>query len=394
VNHFKWLTDRFNNEDTALIYRGKKISYLTLKASIETYNGLFLQEKIFHPMTIARIIRKLTRGGILDFEGKYLSYVPNKYTYNRIDKPTIILWTSGSSGEPKGVVHDATKLLAKFEHLERRPMKILAFLLIDHIGGLNTLFHTLSTGGSLVIPKSLKIDDVFSAIEKHKVEVLPTTPTFLRLALVSGIYKKYDLSSLKLVTFGTEPVGNTEIFRVMFPNALFKQTYGLSELGILSTKSGDDDWVKLGGKGYDIRVVDNKLEIKAESSMLGYLNAPSPFTEDGYFKTGDVVEVKGDYFRILGRESDIINVGGIKVFPQEIESIVNRLSEIVDSCAYPIANNITGQAVGLFITVVPDSNETIIKNKIIRALQGQLRPVKIDIKDTLHNKRFKKVRHA
>ena len=71
-------------------------------------------------------------------------------------------------------------------------------------------------------------------------------------------------------------------------------------LGVLRSKSKSNDslWVKVGGDGYETRIVDGILQIKAESAMLGYLNAPSPFTDDGWFITGDEVLEKDGYIRI------------------------------------------------------------------------------------------------
>ena len=82
------------------------------------------------------------------------------------------------------------------------------------------------------------------------------------------------------------------------------------------------------GDGYKTRVVDGLLEVKAKSAMLGYLNAPSPFTDDGWFKTGDSVLENG-YYKILGRKSEIINVGGEKVYPQEVENIMLKMQEVM-----------------------------------------------------------------
>jgi long-chain acyl-CoA synthetase len=70
---------------------------------------------------------------------------------------------------------------------------------------------------------------------------------------------------------------------------------------------------------------DGLLEIKAKSAMRGYLNAESPFTPDGWFKTGDAVEVDGEYIKILGRKSELINVGGEKVYPAEVESVIQLM---------------------------------------------------------------------
>ena len=79
--------------------------------------------------------------------------------------------------------------------------------------------------------------------------------------------------------------------------------------------------------------------------MLGYLNAPSPFTDDGWFNTGDKVEVDGDYFRILGRQSEIINVGGQKVYPAQVESVVQEMPEVAEVSVYGEKNAIMGQIV-------------------------------------------------
>ena len=122
----------------------------------------------------------------------------------------------------------------------------------------------------------------------------------------------------------------------IFPKVKLLQTYGLIELGVLNSKSESKDslWVKVGGEGYNTRVVDGILQIKAESAMLGYLNAESPFTDDGWFVTGDQVLQKDDYIKILGRKSEIINVGGEKVYPQEVENIILQADYVSEVIVY------------------------------------------------------------
>jgi len=244
-----------------------------------------------------------------------------------IDHPGLVLFTSGTSGEPKAAVHDFVKLLEKFR-TRKKSLRTLNFLLFDHWGGLNTMFHTLSNGGVVLALKDRRPQTICSFIEKYKIELLPASPTFLNLLLISEEYKNYDLSSLRLITYGTEPMPQSTLERVkkVFPDVKLQQTYGLIELGVLRSKSKSDDslWVKVGGEGFETRVVNGLLEIKAESAMLGYLNAPSPFTEDDWFMTGDQVEEDGEYIKILGRKSEIINVGGEKVYPAEVESVIQE----------------------------------------------------------------------
>ena len=95
----------------------------------------------------------------------------------------------------------------------------------------------------------------------------------------------------------------------IFPEVRLLQTYGLIELGVLASKSEYNNslWVKVGGLGYQTRVINGMLEIKSRSTMLGYLNAQSPLSSDGWFRTKDAVEVKPGYIKILGRKSELIH---------------------------------------------------------------------------------------
>ena len=203
------------------------------------------------------------------------------------DRPGLVLFSSGSTGKSKASLTDFSDILSKFK-VSRHNLRTIAFLLFDHIGGINTLLYTLSNAGCVVVVNDRTAENVLRAVDKYKVELLPTSPTFINLILLSEAYKRYNLSSLKTVTYGTEPMPESTLkrFHELFPNIQLKQTYGLSELGILRSKSKSSDslWVKIGGEDFQTRVVDGLLEIKAKSAMLGYLNAPSPFTEDGCSK--------------------------------------------------------------------------------------------------------------
>src|SRR5262249_26068197 len=159
--------------------------------------------------------------------------------------------------------------------------------------------------------------------------------TFLNLLLLSEAYRCHDLSSLKLITYGTEvmPAPTLERLAAILPGVRLKQTYGLTELGILRSKSRDSGstWVKVGGEGLETRAADGPLWVRAATAMLGYLNAPSPFDEDGWLDTGDRVEVDGDYVRILGRDSERITVGGEKVYPAEVEDVLLDMENVADA---------------------------------------------------------------
>jgi long-chain acyl-CoA synthetase len=314
--------------------------------------------------------------------------------------PGLILFSSGSTGKSKAAVHDFAPLLEKY-HTPRRSRRTITFLLFDHIGGLNTLLHTLSSGGCAIFVKDRSPDAVCAAIARHRAHVLPASPTFINLLLLSEAPQRHDLSSLELVTYGTEvmPESTLKRFHELLPQVRLLQTYGLSELGILRTRSRASDslWVKVGGDGYELRVVDGLLEIKARSAMLGYLNAPSPFTPDGWFKTGDAVETDGEYLKILGRKSEIINVGGEKVYPAEVESILQMLPGVESVAVSGEPNPITGQIVKAKIKLSNGESPDAFRKRMRGFLKDKMPFYKIPqkiviVENDFYNERFKKIR--
>lgn len=314
--------------------------------------------------------------------------------------PGLVLFSSGSTGKSKAAVHDLVPMVEKFK-VKRQSLRTITFLLFDHIGGFNTLLYSLSNGGCIITLRDRSPESVCAAIERHRVELLPTSPTFLNLLLVSKAYEDHDLSSLKLVTYGTEPMPENTLKRMseLFPNVRLQQTYGLSEVGILRSKSKSSDslWVKVGGEGFETRIVDGKLEIKAASAMLGYLNAPSPFTDDGWFKTGDVVEQDGEYLRILGRESEMINVGGEKVFPAEVESVLESMDGVDEAVVTGEAHPLTGNIVSARVRLSSGEDLPTFRKRMRQYCQERLArfkiPQKVEIVDeSMQGARFKKMR--
>lgn len=317
-------------------------------------------------------------------------------------KAGFVIFTSGSTGKGKGVLLDFARMSRKFVDKIRPAFRTLLFLKLDHIGGLNTLFSVLLNGGTIVTSPSRQANDICRSIEQHQVELLPTTPSFLTMLLMSKMYQSFDLSSLKVVTYGTEvmPASTLNGMNKTFPDLILKQTYGLSELGILSTKSKDSQskWMKIGGDGFALKVKDDVLWIKSESAMLGYLNAPSPFDEDGWYNTGDKVEVDGEYFKILGRESEIINVAGEKVFPIEIESFLLTLDNIKEAVVRAKKSPVTGQMIWAECVLEAAEDKAEFKRRVLTACQQYFPPFKVpglitlSKQDNVMGNRFKKIR--
>jgi len=446
LSGLQFLKDRFvaAGDTRAIVWRDEPYSYRWLAAAMDTWRQRLDTEHLgpgdvvsltaeFSPNAAAALLALFDRGSIVvpltaaaaanrdEFleiaeVGADIGLEPDdSATVTRFDRvashplygtlrrrghPGLVLFSSGSTGRSKAVLHDALRLIEKFRTV-RHAKRTIAFLSFDHIGGVNTLLHVLSNGGTVVTVTERTPAAVCRSIQTHRVQVLPTSPTFLNLLLLSGALDEFDLSSLDTITYGTEamPAGTLARLHARFPGATLLQTYGLSEVGILRSKSESSDslWVKVGGEGIETRVVSGMLEIRSPAAMLGYLNAPSPFTGDGWFMTGDLVEERDGYVRIFGRQAEVINVGGEKVLPVEVEDVLLAMDGVADAVVYGERNAIMGQIVSARVNLTTTETVPAFKQRMAQFCRGRLRPAQIPQRvvlaaGPLHGGRFKKLR--
>jgi acyl-CoA synthetase (AMP-forming)/AMP-acid ligase II len=252
-----------------------------------------------------------------------------------------------------------------------------------------------------VVPGGRDVETVARAIAAHGVELLPTSPTFLKMLLISDAAARHDLSSLKLITYGTEVMPDSTLADLhrAFPEVRLKQTYGLSEIGIVPTRSRapGSPWMQVGGGDVETKIVDGILWLRAPTAMLGYLNAPSPIDAEGWLNTGDKVLVDGDWLRILGRESELINVGGVKVHPSEVESVLLAAGNIQDVTVSARASPVTGNLVVATVVLAGPEEPAALRARLDRHCRARLEPYKVPAaykisEVPLHSERFKKAR--
>jgi len=317
--------------------------------------------------------------------------------------PGLILFSSGITGTPKGMVHDLMVLIRPFLVKKKKSVNFMAMLLFDHIGGLNTIFSALFSGAVLTIPADRTPFTICSEIERHHVEVLPASPTMLNLILISGAYQQFDLSSIRAITYGTEPMPEGLLIKLnqAFPRARFMQTFGTSETGIsqITSKSSSSIKLRFNDPDTEYKIVDGELWIKSKTVIKGYLNADMhQFTVDGWFKTGDLAEIDEEgFFTISGRKNELINVGGLKVLPQEVESVLMEMPIIENCIVYGEKHPITGNIVVAKVQVREDVEKSNCSSQIRSYLRTRLDrykvPVKIHIVDSIdYNDRYKKIR--
>ncbi len=381
------LVGDFNPSSILTLLRLIDLKVIIVPLTVETAN----EHEYFFDSALVDVI---IRGGIAtrrqhDKTHEYIEFLRSK------NHAGLVLFSTGTTGRPKAILHDLTLFLKRFE-TPRPTLRTINFLLFDHIGGINTLLHTLFNKGVVVAPEARTVDSVLETCRKYEVEALPTTPTFLRMMLMSGAVPDKVPSCLKVITYGTERMDQPTLddLCLLLPHIDFRQTFGMSELGIVRVKSEacNSLFMKIGGEGVETRVVDNILQIRSESRMLGYLNASSPFDPEGWYDTKDVVESKGDYYKVVGRISDVINVGGLKFMASEVERVALDYPNVTFVKAHAKQNPFTGQHVEL--VVQPTTAGMVDKDSFMAFLRSKLQPhmvpKRILIEDVNVGHRFKR----
>ncbi|MFC0386396.1 class I adenylate-forming enzyme family protein [Muricoccus vinaceus] len=297
-----------------------------------------------------------------------------------------VVFTSGSGGKPKAVLHDLERFLERYSGA-LKPYTTMAFLLFDHIAGIDTMFYTLHAGGDLVLVKNRRPGEIINLIERWSVAVLPVSPSFLKLMCMGEIPHGVDLTSLKIITFGSEPIDLATLTSVqqIFPNVKISQKYGASEFGAprAQTRGDDSRWIKLQSRTVHTRIVDSVLWLKSPTTMLGYLNSDNSVLHDGWFCTGDLVEIEGDWIRVLGRQSDIINVGGEKVFPAEVEAVVQELEDVIEVAVSGEPHPMLGEIVTASVRIAAGGVDDTTLRKLVRQhCLGRLERYKVPVKIT------------
>jgi acyl-CoA synthetase (AMP-forming)/AMP-acid ligase II len=158
----------------------------------------------------------------------------------------------------------------------------------------------------------------------------------------------------------------------------------------VKSRARDSLWMQIGGNGIETRIVDNVLHVRAGNRMLGYLNAPSPFV-DGWYDTGDIVETDDGWFRVVGRAKEVLNVGGLKILPGEVERVALLFPDVLRAKAVGVPNPITGQHIE--VTVEPKEGATIDRRAVMAHfrshLQKQLSPHRVIVGKVPVSHRFK-----
>ncbi len=282
------------------------------------------------------------------------------------------LFTSGTTGKPKLVLHalDSLTRAVRVSEKHRHDVWGLAYH-PAHFAGLQVFFQALANRNPIVRLFGLTPEQMHLAIESERITHLSATPTLMRV-LVSD---QQTHASVKSVTLGGERTDAELLSKLatMFPNAKFRNVYASTEVGSVLTGEGETFCVPTAYQGL-IKIVDGELVI--HRSLLAASMRVS--MQDDFFLTGDCVEVdQADplSFRFVARRTDLINVGGFKVNPHEVETHLLNMPEVREAAVYGKANSVTGNLVCCDLVLQQD--QTLTAREIFARLKSTLPVYKI-----------------
>ncbi len=195
----------------------------------------------------------------------------------------LVIFTSGTTGIPKAILHNLDLLINSYKRDYTKDLNIIPLLGFDHIGGFDMMMSQLTIGATLTIADNRTPEKICETIERHHVNIISASPTFFNLLLLSEVYKSYDLRSLQMIGYGSEPMPEWILQKLTeaFPRVQFQQKYGLSETNAIRIKSKASEslFFKIDDPTVEYKIVDNELYLRCPSVFAGYLgqtNAPPP----------------------------------------------------------------------------------------------------------------------
>ena len=290
----------------------------------------------------------------------------------------LLLYTSGTTASPKGVPHPYRTMLSNArlgapEHKLTAEDRILCPAPFSHLYGLYSLHCAWAVGACTVLLPAFKPQDLASIVEAQKPTALWTAPAHVAACRAAGLFDKHDWSSLKLaiVSGSIAPPDLVKDFAAKLPRCAVTQLWGMTELQAgLYTRPGDPLAVSATTAGRPSPGCEARLseegEIQVRGCLLfsGYLDNEEAnreaFTADGWFRSGDLGELRaGGNIAITGRIKDIINRGGVKFNPADVEKLLDAHPKIMQSAIVPMPDPVLGEKACLFITVKGDSAPTL-----------------------------------
>lgn len=287
---------------------------------------------------------------------------------------TLTLYTSGTTGRPKKVSHTYQNLTRTVKVNPRLAQAIWGFCYNPtHFAGLQVFFQALSNLNPLVCLFPIDPSNVQESIQEYGVTHLSATPTYFRMLLPVLLQPIQQVCSLTSGGEKFDPAFLQQL-RTVFPNARIHNLYASTEAGSLF--SSEDDIFTIPAALHSLVRFTPEGELCIHQSLIG--ESESILIDNGWFHTGDIVELLSpSSFRFLSRITEMINVGGYKVNPHEVETAICQLPWVQDAVVKARSNRITGNILTADIETNTVIDESTAQLELIQYLQTILQPFKI-----------------
>jgi acyl-coenzyme A synthetase/AMP-(fatty) acid ligase len=305
-----------------------------------------------------------------------------------------VLFTSGTAGAPKMVVHSLAGLTGAINRSALPDADVLwgTFYDIRRYGGLQILLRALLGGGSMVLTDPDEdTADFLGRLGRHRVTHLTGTPSHWRRVLMSPA--RHSISP-RYIRLSGEIADQAvlDALKSAYPDVPVVHAFASTEAGV-GFEVGD------GREGFPaglldsrdtevgIRVVDGALKLRSSRAASRYIgDQTEPLADDeGFVDTGDLVERRGDRFYFVGRRGGIINIGGLKVHPEEIEAVINLHPDVRVSLVKARRNPIIGAVVVAEVVRdhgLSETDEVRLKEEILASCRERLAPHKVPLRLT------------
>ena len=308
--------------------------------------------------------------------------LPDSHPAPDVRDPFLLLYTSGTTASPKGVPHPYRTMLGNSRMGAREKQltaesRVLCAAPLSHLYGLYSLHCAWSVGACTVLLPTFKPDELAASVEKHKPTALWGGPAHVAACRNAGLFEKHDWSSLKLaiVSGSMAPPALVRYFAEKLPGCAVTQLWGMTELqAALYTRPGDgtEAAATSAGRpspGTQIRLSDEgELQVRGPLTFSGYYRNEEAnkgaFTPDGWFRSGDLAERRGEYYAITGRIKDVINRGGVKFNPADVEALLDSHPKILQSAIVPMPDAVLGEKACAFVSLKNTAQEISLQELV------------------------------